>query len=207
MTNTKEQYSSKRYSRYYTYVKPIFQNNIVKLYGTYTLTFFAIAFFVFFAIKPTIETIIVLQKKLETSQQTLDQITQKSEDLSQARQNLESMDPQIRSKIDSSVPTQVDLKSLVIDLERAANTYQASISAIQVQPVTLTENSNTSGLTTLDSVEFTFNIEGNYSTLIKVLEAIQTSSRLFSVENLVLNRATETGAIVMSVNGKAYYLK
>lgn len=203
----KVEYSSKRYSRYYTYVKPIFQNNLVKLYGTYTLTFFAIAFFIFFAIKPTVETIIVLQKKLETSQETLEQITQKSENLSLARQNLDSMDPTTRTKIETAVPTQVDLKSLIVDLERSANAYQASISAIQVQPVTLTETNNNATSTTLDFVEFTFNIEGNYGTLVKVLEALQTSSRLFSIENLNLNRATETGAIVMSVNGKAYYLK
>ncbi len=207
INSPKTEYSSKRYSRYYTYIKPILKNNLIRLYGTYTLTFFAIAFFIYFAIKPTIETIIVLQKKLETSQQTLEQITKKSENLSLARQNLDSMDGSVRAKIEAAVPTQVDLKSLIVDLETAANAYQASISAIQVQPVTLTDTTNSTAPTTLDFVEFTFNLEGSYGTLIKVLETVQTSSRLFSIENLILNRATETGAIVMSVNGKAYYLK
>lgn len=200
-------YSSKRYYRYYTYVKPIFKNNIIKLYGTYTLTFFTIALFIFFAIKPTVETIVVLQKKLEDSQLVLQKVSQKSENLSLAKQNFENLNPQIKQKINQAIPTQVDLKSLILDLERSANANQASISAIQVQPVTLEKNTNTTGLFNLASIEFTFNIEGNYGTLLKVLQALQTSSRVFSIDNLILNRATGTGAIVMSVNGKAYYLK
>ncbi len=199
--------SNVRYSRYFTYIQPVLKSPIVKTYGTYTLTFFTMAIFIIFAIKPTIETIIVLQKKIEDSNLVLEKINKKSEDLSLGKQNYQALDPTIRQKINMAVPDTLSLKTLIQSLEQAANTNQASISALQVQPVTIESKDPNSVSTALGEIEFTFNIEGSYNTLLTVLKQIQSSTRLISIENLLFNKALDGNILLLSVTGKAYYLK
>lgn len=199
--------SAKYYSRYYTYINPLLKSPTVKLYGTYTLTIFAVTVFIIFAIKPTLETITVLQTKLENSKTVLERITQKSENLSLAKKNYEALGPETKQKINNLVPNKVFIQSVIQSLEQAAKTNQASISALQFQPITITNKDETLTNSTLATVDFTFNVEGSYSTLLKVITSIQNSSRLISIENLIFNKSADASIIVMSASGKAYYLK
>ncbi len=199
------EFSKKRYYRYYTYIKPIFKIKALQLYGSYTLTIIATAFFVYFAIKPTVETILVLQKELADSQLVLEQITKKSEDIALASKNYGLLDLQIKQKINTAIPFNPEVRSIVINLERAAQAAQASISAIQIEPATITPQSEMPSEAT--KVVFNFNTEGSYEALLKVLDGLKTSPRILSIDNLIMNRTTETGTIVMSVKGTAIYLK
>lgn len=197
----------KRYSRYYTYIPPLFRSPIAKTYGTYTLTILVVAVFIFFAIKPTVETIIVLQKKLQDSQDVLTKINQKSQNLSLGKNNYEMIDLTTKQKVNLAVPVNIQLKTLISSLEQAANSNQASISALQIQPVTL-ENKTTPGTKfTLATVDFTYNLEGSYATLINILKQLQSSPRIISIDNLIFNKAIDSSTLLMSVTGKAYYLK
>lgn len=198
--------STARGFRYYTYIKPILQNPIVKTYGTPTFTIFAIAVFIIFAIKPTLETISVLQKKLQDSDEILARVNKKTQDLSQGRQNYLAIDHTVKEKINTAVPNKLLLQSLVDSLEQAALTNQASISALQIQPVTVSEATN-SATFKLETIGFTFNAEGSFTNLIRVIEAIQESPRLILVDSLIFNKAVDSSTIVISVSGKAYYLR
>lgn len=198
--------SNKRFSRYYTYIPPLLKTPIAKAYASYTLTFITMAIFIFFAIKPTVETILVLEKKLQDSKEVLAKITQKSENLSLGRKNYQALDESVKQKINTAIPTTVNLKTLISSLETAANSNQASISAIQIQPVTIA-NTDPKVAMTLDHILFTFNLEGPYSTLVKVLQQIQSSPRIITIDNLIFNKSTETKTLIMSITGKAYYLK
>lgn len=199
------EFSKKRYYRYYTYIKPIFKIKALQLYGSYTLTIIAAAFFIYFAIKPTIETILVLQKELSDSELVLAQITKKSEDVALASKNYSLLDPSIKQKINTAVPNQPEIKSIILNLERAALVAQASVSAIQLEPVTISPTSQMASESA--TVVFNFNTEGSYESLLKLLSELASSPRILSIDNLIMNKTTNTGAIVMSVKGRAVYLK
>lgn len=199
------EFSKKRYYRYYTYIKPIFKIKALQLYGSYTLTIIAAAFFIYFAIKPTIETILVLQKELSDSELVLAQITKKSEDVALASKNYSLLEPSIKQKINTAVPNQPEIKSIILNLERAALVAQASVSAIQLEPVTISPTSQTASESA--TVVFNFNTEGSYESLLRVLSELASSPRILSIDNLIMNKTTNTGAIVMSVKGRAVYLK
>lgn len=199
------EFSKKRYFRYYTYIKPIFKIKALQLYGSYTLTIIATAFFIYFAIKPTIETILVLQKELADSELVLAQITQKSEDIALASKNYALLDPLVKQKITAAIPDQPEIKSLVLNLEKSAISASASISAIQFEPITISPSSETAS--TSATIAFNFNTEGNYEALLEVLDGLMRSPRIISIDNLIMNKTTETGSIVMSVKGVASYLK
>lgn len=194
------------FSRYYTYIKPITKIPLVRNYASTIFTLVTIIIFIFFAIKPTIETIIVLQKKLADSSQVLEQVTKKVENLSSAKQNYDHLDPTIKSKIQSQIPDNIALKSLIQSLEQTANDNQASISALQIQPIVL-EEKLPSTMGSLSETSFVFNVEGSYQNLILLLQEVQRSARLISIDNVVLSQLEEGQGLMMSLTGRSYYIK
>ncbi len=197
---------SQIYSRYFTYIKPVTKLPIVKTYGSTIFTLLVITVFIFYAIKPTIETILVLQKKLDDSTQVLDRITQKANNLSLGKQNYEKLDPTFKSKLEAYIPDTINLKSITQTLEQGAKTHNASVSALQIQPLVIDTNvSNRAG--TLAEINFTFNVEGQYKDLVSMLEEFKKSIRLISIDSLSLSKLAEGGGLIMSISGKAYYIK
>lgn len=198
---------SERYFRYFTYVKPLVRSPIVKTYGTAIFTILTMIIFILFAIKPTIETIVVLQKKLEDADSILNQLKQKAENLSLGKSNYENLDANIKNKIQTAIPDNIELKSLIQSLESVALRNEASISALQIQPLNLdTKTEDSTG--SLGEIDFTFNIEGAYQNLILLLQDLKTSARLISITNLAISKVSEEGGgLIMSLSGKAYFIK
>ena len=197
---------SQIYSRYFTYIKPVLKLPIVKTYGSTIFTLTVLTVFIFFAIKPTIETILVLQKKLADSTQVLEKVKQKANNLSLGKQNLEKIDPNIKSQISTAIPDTANLKSVIATLEQTAKAYEASISALQIQPLVL-ETKAENRLGTLSEISFTFNAEGEYKNLILLLQDLKRSARLISIDSLSLSKLSEGTGLIMSISGKAYYIK
>lgn len=194
------------YSKYFTYIKPVTKLPIVKTYGSTIFTLIVVTIFIFYAIKPTVETILVLQKKLEDSSQVLEKVNQKAVNLSQGKTNLENMDPTVKSKIENTIPDTTNLKSLIQSLEQTAKVYEASISALQIQPLVI-ETVGDNRLGKIADLGFTFNVEGKYENLISLLQELRSSVRLVSIDSLSLSKSSEGEGLIMSISGKAYYLK
>ena len=108
------------YSRYFTYIKPLAKLPIVKNYGPAIFTLLTITILIFFAIKPTIETILVLQKKLVDSDEVLQKITQKADNLSLGKKNYDLLDQSTKNKISTAIPDTASLKSVIQNLEQTA---------------------------------------------------------------------------------------
>lgn len=198
--------NSSIYSRYFTYIKPVTRLPIIKTYGSTIFTLIVIIIFIFFAIKPTVETILVLQKKLTETSDVLDKINKKANDLSLGKQNYDNLDPTIKSKITQAIPDTVALKSITQTLEQTAKSHDTSISALQIQPIVIgTKSANSVG--SLSEIDFTFNIEGEYANLIALLQDLKSSSRLISIDSLSLSKLTEGSGLIMSITGKGYYIK
>lgn len=195
------------YSRYFTYIKPFTKLPVVRNYGSTIFTLFTITILTFFAIKPTIETILVLQKKLADSDAVLQKITQKANNLSLGKKNYDNLDQNIKDAISTAIPDSVTIKSVTQTLEQTAKFHEASISALQFQPIVIDVKSEDKvGL--ISEIPFTFNTEGTYQNLIALLQDLKTSSRLVSVDSVSISKIVDGGAtLIMSLSGKAYYLK
>ncbi len=194
------------YSRYFTYIKPITKLPIVKTYGSTIFTLIVMAIFIFFAIKPTVETILVLQKKLTDSEKVLENVQKKADNLSIGKKNYENLDPNIKTKIQNAIPDTAGLRSLIQTLETSAKAHEASVSALQIQPLLITTKGDNQ-VGSLSEIEFTFNIEGDYGNLTSLLHDLKSSARLISIESLSLTKVSEGTGLIMSLSGKAYYIK
>lgn len=164
------------------------------------------AILIYFAIRPTIATILVLQKKIVDADQILQKVTQKANDLSSGKQNYDNLSQDIKDKISVAVPDTINLKSITQTLEQAARNHEASVSALQIQPLTV-ETKTIDKLGILTEISFTFNTEVNYDNLNTLLQDLKTSSRLISIDNLSLSKTSEGKTLIMSLSGKAFYLK
>lgn len=194
------------YSRYFSYIKPFIKLPIVRNYGSTIFTLFVTAMLIFFAIKPTVETILVLQKKLAQAEEVLQKVTEKANSLSLGKKNYDDLNQAVKEKITAAIPDTVSLRSAIQTLEQIASIHDASISALQFQPLVVsTKDENQIG--TLTEISFVFNTEGNYNNLIALLQDLNLSSRLISTDSLSLSKASEGNALIMSLSGKAYYLK
>lgn len=194
------------YSRYFTYVRPVTQSPFVKNYGSTIFALLTISVLTLFAIKPTIATILVLQKQLTNQNEVLEKITKKANDLSLGKQNYDNLDQAIKYKILDAVPDSLTLKSVIQTLEQSAGSHEASVSALQIQPLVIDiKNTNQQGI--LSEVSFIFNTEGNYQNLTSLLQDIKGSSRLISIDSISVSKASEGETLIMSLSGKAYYLK
>ncbi len=198
--------TSHRYFRYFNYIAPLTKIPIVKNYGLPIFTITILTIFILFAIKPTVETILVLQKKLTDYQQVLIKINQKAKDLSEAKKNYLSLESSTKDKIQTSIPTAIELNSIIQILEDIALLNDASISALQIQPVTIQQPSKENKIK-LSEVSFTYNLEGSYDKLLNILQDVEMSQRLISLDSLIFNKIPESSNILMSVSGKAFYLK
>lgn len=197
---------SNLYSRYFTYIKPITRLPIIKNYGSTIFTLLTISILIIFAIKPTVETILVLQKKLADEDEVLQKVTQKVNNLSLGKKNYDNLDQNIKEKISSGVTDTISLKSLAQALEQTAKVHEASVSALQIQPLVI-DTKIRSQMGVLSEISFTFNVEGDYKNLIALLQDLKSSSRLISIDSLSVSKVSDGETLIMSLSGKAYYLK
>lgn len=194
------------YSRYFTYIKPLTKLPIVKSYGSTIFSLLVISTLIYFAIKPTVETILVLQKKIADADAVLQKVTQKANNLSQGKKNYDNLGQNIKDRVFAAIPDTVGLRSITQTLEQAARRNEASISALQIQPLTI-DTKIPDKLGILAEVKFTFNTEGSYSNLTALLQDLKASDRLISLDNLSLSKTSDGKALILSLSGKAFYLK
>lgn len=195
---------NRRYFRYFTYIQPALRSPIIRTYGYAIFTIIMTSIFIIFAIKPTVETIVVLQKQQADQTFTLKALTQKTQDLAQARLNFQAIPDDKKIELQTTLPKSLAIANLIQSLEQSALANQASISALQFQPISIDITSNTQQL---QEIPFTFNIEGSYDTLKTVLSSLNNNTRIINITGLIFNRVEGGNTILMSVEGKAFYTK
>lgn len=196
-----------RTSRYYTYIRPVFTNPKVRSYSPIIFSIFTMMLFGFFAIRPTIGTIIGLQKGIEEQKQILATLETKSDNLVLGNTNLQNIDEETRQKIDRLLPTYTDAPSLISALTTLAEQVDASISGLQVEAVELVgPPTGFVAKEQLQELTFTFNISGNYLNFREALRAMTEFNRLLNINSIIISR-TPDGIQVMSINAKAFFFK
>lgn len=116
----------KRYSRYYTYLEPIMADPLIRGYFSLVASFFLVAFFIFFALSPTINTIISLQKKISDEQSLLLALQTKKNNLIIAQQNYSQVEKLIPTLI-LALPKKPTPQTVISEI-----TSQASASGVTV---------------------------------------------------------------------------
>ncbi|MFH0937234.1 MAG: type 4a pilus biogenesis protein PilO [Candidatus Daviesbacteria bacterium] len=196
-----------KYFRYYTYIKPVIENKTVRSIAPYIFSLTTIAILAIFAIRPTVSTILNLQKNIENNRQTLQALETKAQNLLEAKKNLDALSPEARAKIDLALPQQPSVPTLIRSLQDSS-TSVASVAALQIQPLTLIDKSipEQKVPSGLGEVDFSYNVQGMFAELITILQNLQHTPRLVNFSGVVVSKQIDSPT-VLSITGKGYYLK
>lgn len=194
-------------SRYFTYIRPIFRSKAAKTYSSLIFSLLAISIFSYFAIRPTVTTILSLQKSITERSEVLKTLHEKVNNLTAGKNNYAGINPKTKTKLENLVPNSPQLTGVIDSITIAANDAQATISGLQFQPIILeNEKDKLNKNASLNEVSFTLNSQGSFASLMKLLTILQRSDRLFSIASINFAQPPE-GSLIMSITAKAFYMK
>ncbi|MBI3485968.1 type 4a pilus biogenesis protein PilO [Candidatus Daviesbacteria bacterium] len=190
--------------RYFVYIKPVLKNPYIKTYSSVVFSLIAITFFSLFAIRPTFKTIIALQKDIKAQKLVLNQLLDKSHNLETAKKNYDQIDPSVKNEIDNLLPDKLSLGTLINDLNALSLKYNASVSGLQFQPISIDPNRQPATKDSdLKEIVFNLNLKGNYSDLVNVLEQIRSLPHLITID--IINITKLDAGLTVSITAKSYY--
>lgn len=198
----------KHYSRYYTALEPYIQNPHTRSYFTVSLTLFALTIFGWFAIQPTITTIVGLVKELHTVRQVNRDLEAKISALVKAQDTL-AKEAENLAPLDEGFPVGPNLSYVVGEIEAAATLSQVTLASLQISRITFSQHQIIStGSLTEQPLSLSVSVQGDATQLTSFLDALASSRRIihFGTISIGSGKTIGSGPISLSVTLNAPYL-
>lgn len=205
-----------RYKYFFLNVLVIYnQRPNLKIYLELILSLSTITIFAFFAIKPTILTILELNKEINAKQATTTILKQKIKNL-QTANNVLQQEPQNIKVINESVPKSGQIEILVKQIENMTTESSLQVLSLSSSDVILlgnkTDTKKAQDLAKLvsDSSElpFNFSASGSYQNILLFLNKIENLRRPIKIDSIAINsniKETEK-IIVLTISGRTPFL-
>lgn len=204
---TETKLSYQRYRHYFNAVGQIYAQKKVRTYGGIVLSLFAIAFFLIFAIKPTLVAIASLKKEIQDQQEIADKLDKKISALSQAQQIYYQLLPDF-SLIDEAMPKTPDLGNLAILLEVIASRNSVALGSVLFNLTPLQWSGQ--NLKDPQLATFSISVDGTYENLNNFLSMITRTKRLTAINSLGFrpskkNVEGSNNNLTLTVSANGYY--
>lgn len=199
-----------RFSKYYRQLEPVLERPKTRMYTAIIFSFLAVSLFGWYAIRPTITTILYLRREIADKSEINRQMENKIVNLIEAQAAYQDIQSQL-PLIEEAIPKTSDAVDLSIQLRNIVQSTEATYSSLRVSEAPITNDPADTAKTAkkTDGNEFTINIttEGNYLDLEKIITEINTMRRLVSYNNINFSVGTDgTEAPVSSESASATYL-
>ncbi|EKE06364.1 MAG: hypothetical protein ACD_19C00016G0037 [uncultured bacterium] len=204
-----------RYKDFFLNIKGLYNTKPnLKIYLELLLSIFTIAIFAFFAVKPTVLTIIELEKQIKSKEETLIILKQKIKNL-QIASNLLTSESQNIQYIEQAVPKNANPETLIKQIEEIANENSLQILTLSFSDITLlgkTDGAKKTSATKIlangaNQLAFTFSATGSYQNINSFLIKLENLRRPTKIDSYIINSSTtETGKrIVLTITGRVPY--
>lgn len=207
-------YSETRARHYALDMQRYYRLPVVQVSLQIVLSLFIIAFFLFFAFRPTLTTIVTLQKDIDDSKQTLQTLDTKVSSLQRAAAILTALKPSL-PYIDASIPSKdAGYTPFVSSLEVLAAQNNVQIVSENVGGTVL-YSQLVSPFAPLKSesvipLPVVLQVSGSYDAIANFLQSLLSLDRLFVVSTATFSHevATKnsTATVSLSLTGNVYYL-
>lgn len=189
----------------------------IKIYLELILSLTTIIIFSIFAIKPTILTIIELNKEIQTKEDTIAGIDQKLIDLQKADEIMQNEAEKL-ANIKRAVPSSASPENIILEMERLAAKNSLQILNLSMSEVTIMGNEKLKkkGVETFkklpleaDELPFTVSLSGSYQNLVLLISDIENQIRPVKIDSLTINTSiTEDGKIlILTIAGRLPFFK
>ncbi len=213
-----------QYKRYYLSIGKAIQKPKNRVYSTTVFSFLAISLFGWYAIRPTIQTILFLQREIKDNQMVNQQMEEKISALIEAQNTYQEIQPQLYI-VEQALPTPPDIIELVAQLRNLAAFSQASLSAIQVPTVpllgidatrsaqtVLVRGPNAPKQSKLGDFPVSVTVNGTFTNIQSFLQGIIAMRRITTVDILTIAPSKNssipagTNMLQLTLRLKGYYL-
>ena len=175
-----------------------------KFFGI-ALTLCAISFFGFFAIRPTVSTILKLQKELSDNQFVFSQLETKIKNLSELRKQYSALQSDL-STVTSAITIQPDVHLLFAQIQSIAQTSNITIKKLQNSEVEVLRE-NKSADKNYYSYSFSIAGIGSFENISKFVSTITSMERVVNIDVFSINSITEQNSqsLGFNIQGTAFF--
>jgi len=189
----------------------------IKIYLELIMSLATITIFAIFAIKPTILTIIELNKEIQTKEKTVAGINQKLIDLEKANDIMQNEAEKL-AKIEIAIPGSASPENMILEMERLANKNSLKILNLSMSDVIIIgkekakkkSGENVEKLP-LEANELPFNVSfsGTYQGFVSLISDIENQIRPVKIDSLTINSSVNEEGKVLSliVAGRLPFVK
>jgi Tfp pilus assembly protein PilO len=175
-----------------------------KFFGI-VLTLCAISFFGFFAISPTVSTVLKLKKELSDNQFVFNQLDIKIKNLTELRKQYFDLQNDLPA-ITSAITIQPDASVLFAQIQSIAQTSNIAIKKLQNFEVEVLRNDKSAGK---NYYSYSFSIAGigSFENISRFISTITSMERIVNIDGFSINNATDQSSesLGFSVQGSAFF--
>lgn len=185
-----------RYKRYYTYLGPVFKNPVFRAYFTVVMSIFTVAIFTAFAIRPTIATIVGLQRQIEDKQGLNRRLDEKLNALSALQNDYQIIENDLPLVL-TALPTDPAVSQAIIYLEKVATS-----SAVNLDKITIAKaNYGKASTASAELIPVTMTFSGGFDNIKNFFNQILKLPRLFSPADVSVSKDDNNRGVI-----NIYYL-
>lgn len=199
-----------RYRYYYQRLHILYQKPITQVSSALLFTIGTIVFFAVVAIKPTLETVAELTKKIEDQKIILSQAEKKVAALATAQQQYESIDAYLPA-LNEAIPTTYAAQQLLHDIESVAGSLKLPISSLKLSNIEFPPPSTPKD--TIREITFTVTLNALYPSAKMFMQSLELLPRLVIIDSLSMSTnegkrssaQTIPGQIQINAQCKTFY--
>jgi Tfp pilus assembly protein PilO len=203
MQNDLNNTNKNKYSPFFPYLK---QEKSQKFFGV-VLTLCVLSFFGFFAIKPTVSTILKLRKEIEDNKFVLSQLENKIRNLSGLRKQYSILQEDLPI-ITSAITMQPDAQILLAQIQAIAQNSNISIKSLQNSEVEIERNDATPEK---DYYPYAFSISGagSFENISKFMKTLTNMERIVNIDNISINNTSNqnSNSSEFNIQGTTFFKK
>ena len=194
-----------RYRRYFTDLSRFYQKKKSRVYTGIILSLLTIAFFVIFAIKPTLTVITQLIRQTKDQKLVTTELEKKISNLSQTQNEYLTVESDLHL-VDEALPQDPQATLLIKQLETLAYQSGVGIGRLRLNEVELKKTGFPK--TEKQPLNFSFAAFGNYTNLKNFLSSLSTLRRIILVESFSFQKGTgEKSGLSLNLVAKAWFLE
>lgn len=193
-----------KYSQYKQILEPALTSKKGRAYSMMILSFFTMAFFGAFALRPTLAIIARLNRQIIDSRQLDQKLTDKIMALSSLQSDYQLISGAVPF-LYKALPSQPEVTTILSGIERIAFLNQITISALNVDTVTLSKD--TTGQGSIVNIPMTLTVSGRFESIIRFLEQLLKNPRIVRIDRMNISSQGSDDEVVVSVSIQAngYY--
>lgn len=208
MRTKRGQTNKLEHQRYLVKIKFFYKKPLVQVSANLTLTLLVVCFFVFFAIRPTLVTIVSLQKTLKESKEVNQQLSRKIDSLQQAQKIYAQIVDDL-FLVEAALPETAEFQSLALRINYLAFKNNLVLNSASFAGFDLVEvKENLAKGQPKTNYGFTLGLSGSFEQIKSFLTELEQIDRLIKINKVGFSAEkgqVGVGDIQIEIEGEAYW--